>query len=1047
MPASPPQSVSEQKTPTVFVSYSHKDEVWKGRLLPHLKALEQAGVDMKVWEDRQIDAGAKWYPELQSAMADAAVAVLLISADYLASDFCVKEEVPFLLNRQQKQGMLLLPVLIRQCPWKAHRWLAELQMVPRDGKCVAANFPGDLADDVFSDLAGSIYLHFARLAAHPQTAAAIPSSVQELAQPEIAKIPVKASEPPLSVPKWPVLPLERVDLSHLPETGAALFGRDEELSVLDKVWASLGQAGDAAATRVLVFKAQGGVGKSTLINHWLAEMKRDHFRGATRVFGWSFYSQGVREQGAASADTFIAAALKFFGDEAMARSPVSAWDKGARLAHLIGAKRALLVLDGMEPLQSAHWVDRGKLRDPGLEALLRGLARQSAGLCIITTREPLAELGKKSGIVERDLEQITPQAGRALLRAAHIVGTDAELEELAERFGSHALAISLLAVYLHEQPGRGIGPAQALEQIPGKEPLDRVLAGFEKWLGNSAELEVLRLLDFFDRPADEGCLRALRAKPAIPGLTDLVAGLAEADWPRVLARLDKLHLVHARQGDSGKRFVDTHPLIREHFARQLRAHQPDAWRAAHRRLYEHLCASTPDKPQPTLEDLQPLYQAVAHGCQAGLQQEAWKEVYFARIRKSNEYYSVRKLGAFGSDLGAVACFFETPWSHVSLSLNESTQALALNAAASWLRALGRLTEALEPMRANLKMRVEREEWQHAPSSASNLSELELTLGEVAGAVGDAEQSVTYADRSGDAFLRCVNRVTVGDALHQAGRRAEAEARFREAELMQAESQPEYPLLYSLRGFQYCDLLLTEAECAAWQTFLECGDLSPLSTGDLSPSKANQRTRAYEPQLRGVAGATSRSGAESGDKSPHSKTLRAVEQRAAQTLKWVEGTLGLLTIALDHLTLGRAALYRAILEKSEIGNRKSEIEQAVDGLRRSGNMDELPRGLLTRAWLRSLTGSHTGSESAQSDLDEAWEIAERGPMPLFLADIHLHRARLFGMRNAECGVRNEEPEYPWESPQADLAAARQLIERCGYGRRKEELEDAEKVIGL
>ena len=66
------------------------------------------------------------------------------------------------------------------------------------------------------------------------------------------------------------------------------------------------------------------------------------------------------------------------------------------------------------------------------------------------------------------------------------------------------------------------------------------------------------------------------------------------------------------------------------------------------------------------------------------------------------------------------------------------------------------------------------------------------------------------------------------------------------------------------------------------------------------------------------------------------------------------------------------------------------------------------------------------------MDEAWEIAERGPMKLFMADIHLHRARFFG----------RETLYPWESPHADLAEARLLIEKCGYGRRKEEFEDAE-----
>ena len=102
---------------------------------------------------------------------------------------------------------------------------------------------------------------------------------------------------------------------------------------------------------------------------------------------------------------------------------------------------------------------------------------------------------------------------------------------------------------------------------------------------------------------------------------------------------------------------------------------------------------------------------------------------------------------------------------------------------------------------------------------------------------------------------------------------------------------------------------------------------------------------------------------------------------------------------------------------------------MDGLRRAGDQVRLVHGLLSRAWLRIAEGNPAG---AQADLDEAWQRAERGPMRLHLADIHLHRARLFH------GVT----PYPWESPHADLAAARTLIEQCGYGRRREELADAE-----
>ncbi len=980
--------------PTVFVSYSHTDKEWTNKLLPHLHALEQAGVEMNVWHDRKIDGGDRWYPEIQDAMANAAAAILMISADFLGSRFCVQEEVPFLLKRQEKQGMLLIPVLLRTCQWKAHRWLADRQMIPRDGKSVAIDFAGDLADSVFAAVAEQVLTHFQQLAAEPREVFVVPAQIQHLDAPRIVA-PDSSIIPPPPAVLWPALSAERIDLTRLPETGSALFGRDEELRLLDEAWASPQQA-TANPLRILAFTAYGGFGKSTLVNHWLADMARDHYRGATHVFGWSFYSQGVQEQNTASADSFIDAALRFFGDaDPTVRSP---WDKGERLAHLVGGQRALLVLDGLEPLQSAY----GKLCDPALESLLRGLARDSGGLCLITTREPVIDLAGRPGVTMRDLEQITARAGRALLRTARVVGKDAELEALANRFGPHALAVSLLGVYLYEQPGHGIGPAQALEQLPRRAPVDRVLAGFEQWLGDSPEREALQLLGFFDRPADAGCLRALRSAPAIPGLTDRLAGLGDAEWGSVLARLEKLRLIHLIHGESAQQSMDAHPLLREYFAGQLRMRHPEAWRAAHRRLYEHLCATTQDKPQPTLEELQPLYQAVAHGCQAGMQQEARDKVYGARILRGDEFYSLTTLGAFGIELGAVACFFETPWSRPSPSLTEDAQAWLLNEAAITLRGLGWLTEAIEPMRVATTWAANKEDWKHAAIGAKNLSELELTLGEVAGAVRDAEQSVAYADRSGMALERILAVTTYADALHQAGHRPEAKARFREAEEMQTQFEPEYPLLYSRKGFWHCDLLLADPERAAWQLTLPSFFIP--NPSDLPASCVSNLPAS----------------------------CRAVEQLAAQKLQGAnsQSLVATLDVALDRLTLGRASLYAAILEKAEVGSTKSEVDQVVEGLYRAGDQPFIPLGLLTRAWARFLEGNAAG---AQADLDEAWEIAERGPMRLHMADIHLYRARLF----------HAVTPYPWEgSPRADLAAARQLIERCGYWRRKEELDDAE-----
>ena len=552
----------------------------------------------------------------------------------------------------------------------------------------------------------------------------------------------------------------------------------------------------------------------------------------------------------------------------------------------------------------------------------------------------------------------------------------------------------------------------------------------------SAEVAALRLLGFFDRAAETDLLDVLRA-PGDDGLQALTAPLLDlspADWQRVLRRLQNLRLI-SRSGEPETRDlkpqIDSHALLREHFAEELRTRFPEAWRAGHQRLYEHLITTTEPRPD-TIEGLQPLYQAVAHCCLAGLQKKALYDIYVARILRgvgNDGFYSWKKLGAIGANLGAVSCFFETPWTTVSPNLTPDKQAWLLNAAGGYLRSLVRLTEAVEPFDASIKMAVEQRDWANAARYSSNLSELELTRGAVAAAVtvGEQsaayadEQSVTYADRSEwdfRKFMRIVSRAGLGDALHQVGCFEKAWSMFEEAEGMRAEQQPEYLRLYSFDGFRYCDLLLSAAERAAWRGWVF--PLPPSGEG-------------YEPPKGGATNVLD--------------ACAAVIERATQTLNWAEQNpaSSLLDIALDHLTLGRAALYRAIISQSEISNRESQIADhvaaAVEGLRAASRMDMLPHGLLTRAWLRQESGDERGS---REDLDEAWEIAERGPMPLFQADILLSRARLFGRLKAGGCRPEEEAAYPWGSPHDDLAEARRLIETHGYRRRDEELAAAEEA---
>jgi tetratricopeptide (TPR) repeat protein len=837
----------------------------------------------------------------------------------------------------------------------------------------------------------------------------------------------------------------RYDISRIIKYAPAeLIGRENQLKILSDAWDKAVRK-EKGRAHILTFVALGGEGKTSLVAKWAGELAHIDWPGCEAAFAWSFYSQGTSDKTQASSDSFLKEALLFFGDAEMANSPAGSFAKGRRLAQLIGEGRALLILDGVEPLQYAPTSPTGsELKDQGVSALLKALATNNDGLCVVTTRYSIPDLRNfwQSTASEIKLTSLSRDAGVALLRKVGVKGTQKEFEQLVNDVKGHALTLNLLGSYLRDAHAGDIRKRDLvkLEEADAEEQsghafhvMDAYVESFKReGEKGTRALAILRLLGLFDRPATFDCLNALWTGDEIGGLSGPIIGISEAQRNITLKRLEDAHLITVNR-DSGSQqlaSLDAHPLLREYFAKRVREELPGGWRTAHRRLYEYLRDNTNEGDEPTLEDLQPLYEAVAHGCQAGMQLEACEEVFIAKIRRGNEGYSYRKLGAFGSDLGAIAFFFDSPWSRVSPAITEFWNGWLLNAAAFTLRALGRLNESLHPLRLTLETNVAKSELKNAAACALNLSELEVTLGEVAAAVRDGRQSVSYADRSGDEFMQLTTRSTLGDALQQAGNRVEAEAAFSAAEQLQAQAQPSYPLLYSTVGFRYCDLLLSDAERASWKFCLESQfqSVKPAT----SDSSVGLETKASASPLAKLGSLNN--------------LCRTVSERAAKMFEWRLTGDALLDIALDHLTIFRTSLYVAILNESESRDYQSEIESAVTGLRHAGTMHWIPTGLLTRAWLRSLMGKHIGPESAQSDLDEAWEIAERGPMRLHMADIHLYRARLFGGMKDEGGGM----KYPWDKnpdgsprgPKDDLAAARKLIEQCGYWRRKEELEDAE-----
>jgi tetratricopeptide (TPR) repeat protein len=807
-----------------------------------------------------------------------------------------------------------------------------------------------------------------------------------------------------------------VDYGRLPETPyKKLVGRDNELRRLDDAWAD-------DKTKVISLVAWGGAGKTSLVIEWLTRVRNDGYRNADAVLCWSFYSQGTQER-AAAGEGFLDWAL---GKLKVKLDTTSASAKGERLAEEMSRRRVLLVLDGLEPLQYGPEGQEGALKDQGLRAFLRGLAvrRPTAGhsLVVVTSRVAVRDLAKweASTTPVIDLGRLSDEAGAALLAEGGVKGAPEELQAAAHDFAGHALALSLLAGFLKLLHGGDVRERNTIRPVvddptdPGHHQARRVIEAFvNEWLaGETALLAIMQMVGLFDRPASAKWIDALRAEPVIDGLTNAVVGLDDAGWRSAIARLRDVRLLDPEDSLSPDA-LDAHPLVREWFGGRLKATNEEAWRAAHGRLYDYLRDTTKEGDTPTLEDLAPLYQAIAHGCRAGRHQEALDEIYRDRICRHRpdgnlEFYSAQKLGAFGSDLAALSWLFDKPYTTPLAALTSAAQSWVLNLAGYALRAQGRFAEALPTIRASLRMGEEAEDWCNAAIGANNLSETELLLGEVKAAVASAGKSVAHADRSGNNFEMMGERTTLGESLYAGGRREEAAQAFADAEQRQKKNQRAYPLLYSVHGYRNCDLLLTMGNHAA------------------------------------------------------------VRDRVTMTLKWARQHGVLIDIALDTLALGRAHLGLTLVPASthqmsavmrdEARITRAYLDDAVDGLRAAAQSEQVPRGLLARAAFRRSIGDW---DNAARDLDEVEEIAEPGPMRLYLCDMALERARLAFARIEAFAPLNgvlekDNPPKPLvpsadESAELKTEAEKQLkiaadyIETCGYHRRDEELAELQAVL--
>ncbi len=428
--------------------------------------------------------------------------------------------------------------------------------------------------------------------------------------------------------------------------------------------------------------------------------------------------------------------------------------------------------------------------------------------------------------------------------------------------------------------------------------------------------------------------------------------------------------------------LGAHPLVRERFGARFETEWPDAWRAAHRCLFDWF-RSVPGVEQPDgLEGLEPLYRAVVHGCRAQLFDAALNRVFENRIRRGDECFSLLQLGAVSADLSALAGFFPFGWSSPPATgdLSERDRSWLIGEVAFCLMFLSRIEEALEPRQMVGNRWRETGNWDEFCRSSENLVDLQTPLGRWLEAERTAQEGIDAAGRianqSEAQYRRLLALAYLGRALHGQGRLAESAAAFKEAETLEAKRSPTLPTLNSLRGYDYDQLLLAQAENAS--------------------------------------------------------DRHAVVERARVSLAYQIERHRPLSQAFDHCMIGQALVAGG--EPGLDTEALAALDSAIVTIRRAGSMIDIPVMHLARA--QHHRDQHHPAQ-AQADLDAALAIARRGNMPTYLAECallegHLHLDRLAQPTPAPA-TAEPIPEAARAWAQAD-----NIIRHTGYGRRETEL---------
>jgi tetratricopeptide (TPR) repeat protein len=373
----------------LFYSYSHKDEKLRDQLETHLSTLKREN-RISAWHDRRITAGTEWKGEIDEHLKNSSVILLLVTANFLASDYCNDVELHFAMEQHEHGRARVIPVILRPCDWKTTIF-AKLQALPTDGKPV---INWKTRDDAFLNVVEGIRKALDELG-HGGSSTAFEKA------PTASAIPV------------PVLNA----LHQLPTPPADFTGRADELK-------ELLAAVKTGGVTISGLQGLGGVGKTALALK-LAEQLKPDYPDAQFYLDLKGVTQPLSPRDA------MAYVIRAW--HPTAQLPEKEEEVAALYRSVLDGKRVLLLMDNARDAQQ-----------------VAPLLPPAGCLLLVTSRKHFT----LPGLFEKNLDKLPPNdACGLLLRIAPRLKKEKtdQVDELARLCGYLPLALRAVASALHEK--------------------------------------------------------------------------------------------------------------------------------------------------------------------------------------------------------------------------------------------------------------------------------------------------------------------------------------------------------------------------------------------------------------------------------------------------------------------------------------------------------------------------------------------------------------------------------------------------------------------